>query len=266
MRKLQLVLVAGLASALTALATVVGMAEAEPAVVPSNTEAPGSSAPPRTAICSSAKDGEWSGTDPMTFTYQWQSCDGARRELRQHQRRHRQGLPGGDLGCRQAASRAGDREEHAPARTPRRRSGELGRHPSDGRDAPRGRPLLDPGHEREEPFSPRDLGRRVRPERSALAAGVHGPLPRDRHARLRRARRDRARHGRPARLDHRSRRSSRRTSTGWRRSSSSRPRASGSSAAARWSCSSAPARKATTSLPGSRPRRLVRVRTARPSS
>ena len=24
-----------------------------------------------------AKDGEWSGTDPMTFTYQWQGCDGS---------------------------------------------------------------------------------------------------------------------------------------------------------------------------------------------
>jgi hypothetical protein len=26
---------------------------------------------------SRAKDVEWSGTDPMTFTYQWQGCDGA---------------------------------------------------------------------------------------------------------------------------------------------------------------------------------------------
>ena len=52
MRKLQLVLVAALASALTALAAVATMAEAEPTVVPSNTEAPGSSAPRRTANCS----------------------------------------------------------------------------------------------------------------------------------------------------------------------------------------------------------------------
>ena len=49
MRKLQLVLAAGVASALTALAMVVGMAEAQPAVPPSNTENP--------AVVGTAQDG-----------------------------------------------------------------------------------------------------------------------------------------------------------------------------------------------------------------
>jgi hypothetical protein len=39
-RKLQLVLVAGIASALTALATVVGFADAQSQVIPANTENP----------------------------------------------------------------------------------------------------------------------------------------------------------------------------------------------------------------------------------
>ena len=55
-----------------------------------------------------------------------------------------------------------------------------------GRDAPRRRPLLDPGVERPASEPARHLGRRVRAERHPLARSVHGPLPRDRHARLRR--------------------------------------------------------------------------------
>jgi hypothetical protein len=77
LRKLQLALAAGLASALTALATVVAMAEAQPSVVPNNTEAPAVVGPAQDGELLAAKDGEWSGTDPMTFTYQWQSCDSA---------------------------------------------------------------------------------------------------------------------------------------------------------------------------------------------
>ncbi|MGH3080616.1 MAG: hypothetical protein ACRDNH_05700 [Gaiellaceae bacterium] len=77
MRKLQLALAAGLASALTALAMVVAMAEAEPTVVPNNTEAPGVVGTAQDGELLAAKDGEWSGTDPMTFTYQWQACDGS---------------------------------------------------------------------------------------------------------------------------------------------------------------------------------------------
>jgi hypothetical protein len=77
MRKLQLLLVAGFASGLTALAAVVAMADAQPAVVPKNTEAPAVVGTAQDGELVAAKDGEWDGTDPMTFTYQWQVCDGA---------------------------------------------------------------------------------------------------------------------------------------------------------------------------------------------
>ena len=77
MRKLQFLLVAGLASALTALATVAGLAEAEPAVVPANTEDPAVVGTAQDGQLLVAKDGEWSGTNPMTFTYQWQRCNSA---------------------------------------------------------------------------------------------------------------------------------------------------------------------------------------------
>jgi hypothetical protein len=77
LRKLQFLLVAGLASALTALATVAGLAEAEPAVVPTNTEDPAVVGSAQDGQLVVARDGEWSGTNPMTFTYQWQRCNSA---------------------------------------------------------------------------------------------------------------------------------------------------------------------------------------------
>jgi hypothetical protein len=76
-RKLQLVLVAALASALTALAAVVTMADAVPTVVPENTEAPAVVGVPMDGELLAAKDGEWTGEDPTAFSYQWQSCDAA---------------------------------------------------------------------------------------------------------------------------------------------------------------------------------------------
>jgi hypothetical protein len=76
MRKVQLLLVAGAASALTALVTLVGMAGAEANVVPANTEAPAVVGTAQDGELVVAKDGEWSGTNPMTFTYQWLRCDG----------------------------------------------------------------------------------------------------------------------------------------------------------------------------------------------
>jgi hypothetical protein len=76
-RKLQLVLVAVLASGLTALAAVVTQSDAQPAVVPDNTEAPAVVGTAQDGELLAAKDGEWAGTDPMSFTYQWQSCDAA---------------------------------------------------------------------------------------------------------------------------------------------------------------------------------------------
>jgi hypothetical protein len=75
MRKAQLLLAAVLASGLTALAVVAAMAEAQPAAVPKNTEAPAVVGTAQDGELLAARDGEWSGTDPMTFTYQWQVCD-----------------------------------------------------------------------------------------------------------------------------------------------------------------------------------------------
>lgn len=77
MRKLQLVLVAVLASGLTALAAVVTTSNAGPVVVPENTEAPMVVGTPQDGELLAAKDGEWTGEDPTAFTYQWQSCDAA---------------------------------------------------------------------------------------------------------------------------------------------------------------------------------------------
>jgi hypothetical protein len=76
-KKLHLVLAAGAASALTALAGIVAIADAEPAVVPANTELPAVVGSAQDGELVVAKDGEWTGTDPMTFSYQWQRCDGA---------------------------------------------------------------------------------------------------------------------------------------------------------------------------------------------
>jgi hypothetical protein len=77
MKKLQLVLAAGVASALTALMSMVAMADAEPAVVPANTEAPAVIGAAQDGELVVAKDGEWAGIDPITFAYQWQVCDGS---------------------------------------------------------------------------------------------------------------------------------------------------------------------------------------------
>jgi hypothetical protein len=74
-RRVQFLLVAGLASGLTALAMVVGFAEAQPAVVPSNTEPPTIVGTAQDGTLLVAKDGEWAGTNPMSFAYQWLSCD-----------------------------------------------------------------------------------------------------------------------------------------------------------------------------------------------
>jgi hypothetical protein len=76
LRKFQFLLVAGVASALTALATVTGLAEAGPAA-PDNTEAPAVVGTEQDGQLLAAKDGEWAGTNPMTFTYQWQRCNAA---------------------------------------------------------------------------------------------------------------------------------------------------------------------------------------------
>jgi hypothetical protein len=75
MRKLQLLAVAAAASVLTALAAVAGMAEAQAQVAPTNTTPPSISGTARDGETLTASDGAWTGDDPMTFTYQWQRCD-----------------------------------------------------------------------------------------------------------------------------------------------------------------------------------------------
>jgi hypothetical protein len=77
LRKLQLIVAAGLASGLTVLASFVGMAETAPTVVPANTEPPMVVGTPQDGEFVAAKDGEWTGEDPAAFSYQWQGCDAA---------------------------------------------------------------------------------------------------------------------------------------------------------------------------------------------
>ena len=76
MRKLQLLAAAAGASVLTALAAVAGMAEAQAQVAPANTTPPSISGTARDGETLTASEGTWTGDEPMTFTYQWQRCDG----------------------------------------------------------------------------------------------------------------------------------------------------------------------------------------------
>jgi len=75
MRKLQLLAAAVAASALTALAAVAGLAQAEALVVPANTTPPTISGTARDGDTLTVEEGTWTGDDPKTFTYQWQRCD-----------------------------------------------------------------------------------------------------------------------------------------------------------------------------------------------
>jgi hypothetical protein len=76
LRTFQFLLLAAVASAVTALATVAGLAQAGPAA-PDNTEAPAVVGTEQDGQFLAARDGEWAGTNPMTFTYQWERCNSA---------------------------------------------------------------------------------------------------------------------------------------------------------------------------------------------
>jgi hypothetical protein len=76
MKKVQLALVAAVASGLTALLAVAGFAEAQPAQAPTNTENPSIVGTPQDGQLLAARDGEWAGDNPMQFSYQWRRCDG----------------------------------------------------------------------------------------------------------------------------------------------------------------------------------------------
>jgi hypothetical protein len=75
MRKLHLLGAAAAASVLTALVTVGGLAQAQAQVAPVNTTAPTIAGTARDGDTLTANEGVWTGTDPITFTYQWQRCD-----------------------------------------------------------------------------------------------------------------------------------------------------------------------------------------------
>ena len=75
MKKLQILGAAAVASALTALAALAGFADAQANVVPVNTTPPSVSGTARDGETLTASEGTWTGTDPITYTYQWQRCD-----------------------------------------------------------------------------------------------------------------------------------------------------------------------------------------------
>ena len=63
------------ASSATASSTVTSLVESTGAVAPSNTEPPSISGSPEDGRTLSAKLGAWEGTAPISYAYQWQSCD-----------------------------------------------------------------------------------------------------------------------------------------------------------------------------------------------
>ena len=76
MKKLQLLGAAAAASALTALAALAGFADAQANIAPTNTTPPSISGTPRDGETLTANEGAWTGDQPITYTYQWQRCDG----------------------------------------------------------------------------------------------------------------------------------------------------------------------------------------------
>ena len=66
--------------------TATGSVTQEP---PANTAAPTVSGTLESGQTLTSTLGTWDGTGPLDYTYQWQRCDGRRRELRRHRGRHR---------------------------------------------------------------------------------------------------------------------------------------------------------------------------------
>jgi streptogramin lyase len=71
------VVATNVASSATASSSATGPVESTGAVAPSNTESPSISGSPEDGQTLSANAGAWGGTAPLSYTYQWQSCDEA---------------------------------------------------------------------------------------------------------------------------------------------------------------------------------------------
>lgn len=76
-RKVTLVLlvVGAVAAILAAVLGVAGRGEAAPQVVPANSAAPAITGQPVVGEILNANRGTWTGTEPITYVYQWQRCN-----------------------------------------------------------------------------------------------------------------------------------------------------------------------------------------------
>jgi hypothetical protein len=68
-------LIVSVAVGIFALSTLVGIAVAQPAQPPVNRTAPSITGTPQVGQTLTAQEGRWTGTEPITFAYQWQRCN-----------------------------------------------------------------------------------------------------------------------------------------------------------------------------------------------
>ena len=68
-------LIVSVAVGIFALSALVGIAVAQPAQPPVNRTAPSIAGTPQVGQTLTAQEGRWTGTEPMTFAYQWQRCN-----------------------------------------------------------------------------------------------------------------------------------------------------------------------------------------------
>ena len=68
-------LIVSVAVAIFALSTLVGIAVAQPAQPPVNRQPPTITGTPQVGQTLTAQEGRWTGSEPITFAYQWQRCN-----------------------------------------------------------------------------------------------------------------------------------------------------------------------------------------------